>query len=221
MPAFHTHAPAIETLFHRFTPHCPLRYCDGMMRIHPETERLRRMGLTQVQCHTCHHRGFRSIDGVQVLFGGRHEYVCGYGPSSSVLTIIFSEAALSLFLDTYLSPTEAARYAAYWALLRGHVAGRVNLIADSPLVSECYGHFCREYEALSRNSDEGDCKHDYQLETVGGVFLTGASVCRLCSGRVGMSKDQFHQHAEYPRHYQDNTPNAASKPAHRRGEHGA
>ncbi len=36
-----------------------------------------------------------------------------------VLTIKFSEAALSPFLDTYLSPTEAARYAAYWALLEG------------------------------------------------------------------------------------------------------
>ncbi len=138
-----------------------------------------------------------------------------------VLTIKFSEAALSPFLDTYLSLTEAARYAAYWALLRGHVAGRVNLMADSPLVSECYGHFCREYEADSRSSDEGDCKHDYQLETVGGVFLTGAFVCRLCSGRVGMSQDQFHQHAEYPRHYQDSTPTAHSKPAPRRGEHGA
>ena len=54
-----------------------------------------------------------------------------------VLTIKFSEAAL--FLDTYLSLTEAARYAGCWALLRGHVGARVNLMADSPQVSECYG----------------------------------------------------------------------------------
>ena len=56
-----------------------------------------------------------------------------------LLTIKFSEAALSPFLDIYLSLTEAARYASYWALLRGHVGGRVNLMADSPQVSECYG----------------------------------------------------------------------------------
>jgi hypothetical protein len=47
------------------------------------------------------------------------------------------------------------------------------------------------------------CEHDYQLETVGGVYLTGAYVCRLCSSRVGMSDAQFHQHAHYPRHYQE------------------
>ena len=48
----------------------------------------------------------------------------------------------------------------------------------------------------------GDCKHDYQLETVGGVYLTGAYVCRLCSYRMGMSREQFHQQAAYPGHYQ-------------------
>ena len=47
------------------------------------------------------------------------------------------------------------------------------------------------------------CEHDYQLETVGGVFLTGAYVCRLCSNRVGMSHEEFHRHADYPRHYQE------------------
>jgi hypothetical protein len=46
------------------------------------------------------------------------------------------------------------------------------------------------------------CKHDFQLETVGGVYLTGAYVCKRCSHRVSMSHEQFHRHAEYPRHYQ-------------------
>jgi hypothetical protein len=46
------------------------------------------------------------------------------------------------------------------------------------------------------------CNHDYQLETVGGVYLTGAYVCRLCSYRIGMSREQFHQQAVYPGHYQ-------------------
>ena len=46
------------------------------------------------------------------------------------------------------------------------------------------------------------CKHDYQLETVGGVYLTGAYVCRLCSYRIGMSDEEFHGQATYPNHYQ-------------------
>jgi hypothetical protein len=29
------------------------------------------------------------------------------------------------------------------------------------------------------------CEHDFQLETVAGVYLTGAHVCRRCSYRVG------------------------------------
>ena len=50
---------------------------------------------------------------------------------------------------------------------------------------------------------DSQCEHDFQLETVGGVYLTGAYVCRLCSHRVGMSHEQFHRHAVYPRHYQE------------------
>ena len=57
-------------------------------------------------------------------------------------------------------------------------------------------------QVLSRAVDRV-CAHDYQLETVGGVFLTGAYVCRLCSDRIGMSQEQFHRHADYPRHYQE------------------
>ena len=48
----------------------------------------------------------------------------------------------------------------------------------------------------------GECQPDYQLETVGGVYLTGAYVCRLCSYRIGMSSEQFHQQAAYPGHSQ-------------------
>ena len=66
---------------------------------------------------------------------------------------------------------------------------------------------CRQHEAtrglLCVYCYVGECEHDYQLETVGGVYLTGAYVCRLCSYRIGMSHEQFHRHANYPRHYQD------------------
>ncbi len=56
------------------------------------------------------------------------------------------------------------------------------------------------------------CEHDYQLETVGGVFLTGAYVCRLCSDRIGMSPEQFNRHADYPRHYQEGAHIVRSEP---------
>ena len=115
-------------------------------------------------------------------------------------------------------------YAAHWALLSGQVAGTVNMVDTSSQFSNCYRHFCREYVAHSPHPAEsrqtgdcvsslmreanvhasdrdGGCQHDYQLETVGGVYLTGAYVCRLCSFRIGMSHDQFHQHADYPRHF--------------------
>jgi len=49
--------------------------------------------------------------------------------------------------------------------------------------------------------------------TVGGVYLTRAYVCRLCSHRVGMSHAQFHQHADYPRHYQEGGLTVEPEPA--------
>jgi hypothetical protein len=57
-------------------------------------------------------------------------------------------------------------------------------------------------QELAMELIDSQCEHDYQLESVGGVYLTGAYVCRLCSHRVGMSDAQFHQHDDYPRHYQ-------------------
>src|SRR5688500_5175301 len=202
MPPFYKHPIRVDTILSVTAPLCPARNCNGRMQIDSAPRRIQGTGLVRVQCGMCQHGGFRSVEGVQVLFGGRHEYVCGYGPSTTVLTILFSETALSIFLDAYLSPTESALYVAHWTLLRGQVAGAVNILADSPQVFACYEHFCREYFALSTHVDNGDCKHDYQLETVGGVFLTGAYVCRLCSFRVGMSHDHFHQHGDYPPHYQ-------------------
>ncbi len=213
MPPYYKQPIPVDTILSSTSPLCPAVDCDGRMQIDSTSKRTKGSGLARVQCGLCQHRGFRSLEGVHVLFGGRHEYVCGYGPSSSILTIRFSESALSLFLDAYLSPTESALYAAHWALLRGHVAGRVNMVAGSPQFTDCYGHFCREYDARSMNPGNRACPHDYELETVGGVFLTGAYVCRLCSGRAGMSHDQFHQHADYPRQYQESSNGEDSEPA--------
>ena len=67
--------------------------------------------------------------------------VCSYGPSTLTLTIVFSGAALVLFGERGLSPTQAAVYAAQWALLSGQVAGTVHMFLESPALSRCYEHF--------------------------------------------------------------------------------
>lgn len=124
------------------------------MHMDSVTDRIAAKGLAPVQCRVCQHRGFRSLEGVYVLFGGRHEYACGYGPSTAFLTILFSETVLSLFLDENLSPTESALHVAQWALLRGQVVGRVNMVPNSDPFSSCYGYFCREYGAHSPHPAE-------------------------------------------------------------------
>jgi hypothetical protein len=47
------------------------------------------------------------------------------------------------------------------------------------------------------------CRHQYDLETVGGVYLTGAYVCRLCSHRTNMTDAEFRRHMTYPYLYQE------------------
>ena len=213
MPVYYKLPPRLDTVLSNTTPLCPVLACGGRMAIESVKKRTKGTGLEQIQCGVCQHRGFRSLGGVHVLFGGRHEYVCGYGPSATVLAICLSETALCCFLDAYLSPTESALYVAHWTLLRGQVAGTVTMDRGSTQFSDCYGHFCREYFTYPERPDDGVCQHDYQLETVGGVYLTGAYVCRLCSCRVGMSHNQFHQHADYPRHYQESGKSGDSDPA--------
>jgi hypothetical protein len=61
----------------------------------------------------------------------------------------------------------------------------------------------RDSEHNPENSlERPTCVHDFQLETVGGAYLTGAYVCRLCSHRVGMSDSEFSKRNAYPRQYQ-------------------
>ena len=228
MPEYYKPRLKASTILSPPSPLCPAPNCHGHMQTQSTHKRRDATGLQALQCSHCGHRGFRPLAEMYVLFGGRHEHVCCYGPSTKhVLTVVFGETALGRFLDVYLSPTESVLYAAYWTLLCGQMKGTVNMVAASYTFSQCYGHFCREYVAHSTHPAESqqtdsrasvvlqspglsdslkkqsDCEHDYQLETVGGVFITGAYVCRLCSSRIGMSHNEFHQHAEYPRHYQE------------------
>jgi hypothetical protein len=122
---------------------CPAVGCSGTMDVETVMECLEGTGLEAVSCRVCGHRGFRSREGIQTLFGGRHEHVCSYGPSPLTLTIVFSGAALALFRNRGLSPAQAAEYAVQWTLLCGQVAGTVHLILETPALGRCYEHFRR------------------------------------------------------------------------------
>jgi hypothetical protein len=86
-----------------------------------------------------------------------------------VLAVVFSETALGRFLDAYLSPTDAAVFAAYWGLLNGQVDGTVRIVTDSHAFTQYYWHFCREYSGLSNNTDESKQGH-----AGSSVFMHGA-----------------------------------------------
>ena len=102
------------------------------MALDAEMQPLDGTDLESLRCAGCGHRGFRSQRGIHTLLGGRHEQVCSYGPSLLTLTVVFSGAALTLFRDRGLNPTEAAVYAAHWSLLSGQVRGTVHLLSEPP-----------------------------------------------------------------------------------------
>jgi hypothetical protein len=113
-------------------PRCPLVPCRGRMRgtaLHPSLEGT---GLQAVQCLDCGHHGFISTDRIILLFGGGHEQVCMYGPSTLTLTIRFSGSALRRLRARGLTPARSAACATRWALLRGQVTGTV-WVSDQPL----------------------------------------------------------------------------------------
>jgi hypothetical protein len=68
---------------------------------------------------------------------------------------------------------------------------------------------------------EGDpkpavCKHDFQLEAIGGAYLTGAYICRHCDHRVVMSQAELRGRKAYPHQYQSTE--TAAEPEVSRGE---
>jgi hypothetical protein len=128
----------------RHLPRCPALGCGAAMESDP-LRCLEGTGLEALRCPACGHRGFHSKGGVRILFAGQHEHVCSYGPSQLTLTIVFAGAALVLFGDRGLSPSQAALYAAEWALLNGQVAGTLYMFLESPALSRCYEYLMRHH----------------------------------------------------------------------------
>ncbi|MCC2643034.1 MAG: hypothetical protein K0S45_3447 [Nitrospira sp.] len=166
MPQLHEGPPRPDPFAWHHEPLCPRSTCDGRMHLQSTGDHLHlgELGLQRVQCGVCEHRGFRALNGVHVLFAGRHEHVCSYGPFTHILTVVFSESALSPFLDEDLSPTQAAIYAAQWALLGGQVDGTVRLLSESLALGQCLAHFQRELMgSISRRLDRKQLDEPVQV----------------------------------------------------------
>jgi hypothetical protein len=100
-------------------------------------------GLVAVKCQACSHCGFYSCDDIIILFGNRHEQVCGYGSSRATLRVVFSAEALQQFESLRLPLAETTKYVAQWALLCGRMEGTVDLMQDTVTLSQCYDYIRR------------------------------------------------------------------------------
>lgn len=146
---------SVRSMLQDLTPLCPRLGCDGRMQSDSTMGLILGTGLQVLRCSTCKHRGYRSLEGLRVLFGTRHKHVCTYGPSIQSLTVVFSGAALGLFQKEGLCPTQSALYAARWTLLGGQRAGTLHLFSESPAFVQCYTHFQREISAYLSDRTTG------------------------------------------------------------------
>ena len=179
----------LSAIIQERTPLCPARGCNGTMEIDYVTGKMSGTGLQGLRCRVCKHQGFRTLEGIHVLFGTRHEHVCSYGPSAQSLTLVFSGTALALFRDGGLSPTQSALYAAHWALLSGQLDGTVRLFPESLTLLHCYAHFHREILGKSPyNHTETLSPLGYPLSS--DVTVVGRDIEDECSLRHGGSEHQ-------------------------------
>ena len=122
MPEQSSDRPEPITAGRGLSPACPIPRCAGQMGLNAVMPSLDGTGLEALVCAACGHRGFRAKADVQILFGGRHEHVCSYGPSGLTITVVCSGAALARFGECGLSPSQVATAAGL--LGAAHGAGR-------------------------------------------------------------------------------------------------
>ena len=123
-------------------PRCPVNKCSGRLRTEASGYNSR-TGLELMICTLCGHRGFRSRDGVILLFRGGYEYKFSYGPSIQTLNIVLSSAAVNLWGTHDVSDDQLAKIAAEWALLCGHTSRQIHLGIPAEEFADCYLYFCK------------------------------------------------------------------------------
>jgi hypothetical protein len=103
-----------------------------------------RTGLELLVCPACGHRGFRSREGVILLFRGGYEFKFSYGPSLQTLTVVLSSASVNLWGTHGVTEEHLAKIAAEWSLLRGNTNKRVHLGIPAEEFADFYLYFCRK-----------------------------------------------------------------------------
>lgn len=121
---------------------CPINKCAGSLRGEASAYDPR-TGLEPMVCLVCGHRGFRSRDGVILLFRGGYEFKFSYGPSIQTITIVLSSAAVNLWSTHDVKEDQLAKIAAEWALLCGHTGRQIHLGIPAEEFADLYLYFCK------------------------------------------------------------------------------
>lgn len=121
---------------------CPVHKCGGRLTgeasgYDPDN------GLERLVCAACGHHGYRSRDGVMLLFRGGYEYKFSYGPSLQTITVLLSSASVNLWNTHGVQQDELAKLAAEWSLLCGRKNQPVHLGIPANEFADLYLYFCR------------------------------------------------------------------------------
>ncbi|HAN92726.1 MAG: hypothetical protein WAU44_17785 [Nitrospira sp.] len=122
---------------------CPTHKCNGLLSTDasgydPYT------GLDVLVCTQCKHRGFRSREGVILLFRGGYEFKFSYGPSLQTITVVLSSASVNLWSTHGVNDEQLAKIAAEWSLLCGNTTKRVHLGIPAEEFADFYLYFCQK-----------------------------------------------------------------------------
>ncbi|MCI1280285.1 MAG: hypothetical protein LKG23_15010 [Nitrospira sp.] len=121
---------------------CPIDKCEGILDADASGYNFR-TGLEALVCTQCGHQGFRSRDGVILLFRGGYEFKFSYGPSVQMLTVVLSSASVNLWGTHGVTDEQLAKLAAEWILLRGNTVSRVHLGLPAEEFADFYLYFCQ------------------------------------------------------------------------------
>ena len=122
---------------------CPTHKCDGFLNTDVSGYDSR-TGLEVLVCTQCGHRGFRSREGVILLFRGGYEFKFSYGPSLQTVTVVLSSASVNLWSTHGVNDEQLAKIAAEWSLLCGNTTKRVHLGIPAEEFADFYLYFCQK-----------------------------------------------------------------------------
>ncbi|MCS6287631.1 MAG: hypothetical protein H8K10_01465 [Nitrospira sp.] len=122
---------------------CPIHKCGGLLNTDASGYDAQ-TGLEGLVCAQCGHRGFRSREGVILLFRGGYEFKFSYGPSLQTVTVVLSSASVNLWSTHGVNDEQLAKIAAEWSLLCGNTTKRVQLGIPAEEFADFYLYFCQK-----------------------------------------------------------------------------